>query len=105
MLIVIGSRPDVIVPDVRGRDEEDALRALADAGLGTARRVMRRSDSVPEGHIVRTRPRAGAEVPTGSRVSYVVGVGPRESAGHRRGDRHRVRARRLPDGTFISLPE
>ena len=105
LVLTVGARPHVTVPDVRGRAEDDALSMLRQAGLGTARRAARRSDRVPEGHVVRTRPRAGAEVPIGSLISYVVAVAPRpEHEAHRR-DQRRVRATRLPDGSFRSLPD
>jgi beta-lactam-binding protein with PASTA domain len=97
--LTVGARPHVTVPDVRGRDEDEALSMLREAGLGTARRAARRSDRVPEGCVVRTRPRAGADVPTGSRVVYVVAAGPRAD-----GDRGHGRRRtgRRPDGSFVS---
>lgn len=105
LVLTVGARPHVTVPDVRGRAEDDALSMLRQAGLGTARRAARRSDRVPEGHVVRTRPRAGAEVPIGSLVSYVVAAEPRpERASHHR-DQRRVRATRLPDGSFRSYPD
>jgi len=100
LVLTVGARPHVTVPDVRGRAEDDALSLLQQAGLGTARRATRRSDRVPEGHVVRTRPRAGAEVPVGSLVSYVIAAGLRPAQPSRELDRRRVRATRLPDGSF-----
>jgi serine/threonine-protein kinase len=105
LTITVGARPHVTVPDVRGRDEEEALSLLHDAGLGAARRATRRSNRVPEGCIVRTRPRPGAEVVTGSTVSYVLAAGRRDSGADRKGARQRVHVGRLPDGAFLSLPE
>jgi beta-lactam-binding protein with PASTA domain len=104
--LVIGARPHVTVPDVRGRDEDDALSLLREVGLGTAGRATRRSDRVPEGRVVRTRPRAGADVPVGSLVSYVVAAAP-WTRGHARRDtdRRRVRVGRLPDGSFQAFPD
>lgn len=102
--ITVGARPAVVVPDVRGGEEAEMLAVLRDAGLRPERRVARRSDSVPGGHIVRTRPRAGATVPNGTAVTYVVAT-PRPPRG-KQAQRHerRVRARRLPDGSFLTLP-
>jgi serine/threonine-protein kinase len=102
--IIVGRRSTVLVPDVRGGEEDEMLGLLREAGLRPDRRVTRRSDSVPEGHIVRTRPRAGSSVPYGSKVTYVVAT-PR--APHGRSNRNhekRNRTSRLPDGTFLSLP-
>lgn len=104
LTITVGERSTVLVPDVRGGEEDEMLGVLRDAGLRPERRVTRRSDSVPEGHIVRTRPRAGSSVPLGAKVTYVVAT-PRPP--HGKSSRHherRIRASRLPDGSFLSLP-
>jgi serine/threonine-protein kinase len=101
LTLSVGTRPRVPVPDVRGRDEEEALSILREAGLGTARRAIRSSDRVPEGCVVRTRPRHGAEVATGSRISYVVASSPREDGRGRKHGRRAPRAARLADGSFL----
>lgn len=100
--LFVGARPRVPVPDIRGRDEDEALSMLREVGLGADRRAARRSDRVPEGCVVRTRPRAGTEVAIGSHVSYVVAAGPTETTvrGHKR-DRTTARATRLADGSFL----
>ncbi len=103
--ITFGGRPQVIVPELHGREESEAVAALHAVGLTPERRGTRRSDKVPEGHVLRTRPRSGTEVAVGSRVAYVIAAGPRMKAGHGRRERQRVRASRLPDGSFMSLPE
>lgn len=103
--VVIGGRRHVRVPDVRGRDEAEALNLLREAGLSPERRSTRPSDKVPEGQILRTRPRAGTEVAVGSRVAIVVASGPKIRGGSSKRSRQRVRASRLPDGSFMSLPE
>jgi beta-lactam-binding protein with PASTA domain len=102
--LTIGERPAVEVPDVRGGEEAEMLTVLRQAGLRPDRRVARRSDRVPEGHIVKTRPRAGSMVPLGTKLTYVVAT-PRPAHGPRAHRQlERVRARRLPDGSFLSLP-
>jgi beta-lactam-binding protein with PASTA domain len=103
--ITVGARPDVTVPDVRGAEEQEAMLQLRDAGLFPSRRVVRRSNAVPQGHVVRTRPRAGADVSLGTRVTLVIAAPPRPSGAHARREAKRVRAQRLPDGTFLTLPE
>ena len=105
MTITIGARPDVKVPDVRGVEEHDALAQIRDAGLFPSRRVVRRSNDVPQGHVVRTRPRAGAEVPVGARVAYVIAAPSRPKGTHARREAKRARVQRLPDGTFLTMPE
>ena len=104
MALVVGAKPHVVVPDLRGCEEDVALAILRQAGLGTARRAVRASKEVPEGYVVRTRPRAGADVALGSHVSYVVAAGPRPGRPSRR-QRYRARVGRMPDGSFLSLPE
>jgi len=100
----IGARRGVVVPDVYGADEQDALVSLRSAGLSPARRCIRRSNSVGQGLVIRTRPRAGKEVPVGTRITYVVASAPRVRAPVRRqGKRDRVR--RMPEGSFLSMPE
>ena len=103
LTITVGERSTVLVPDVRGGAEDDMLGVLREAGLRPERRVTRRSDSVPEGHIVRTRPRAGSSVPLGAKVTYVVAT-PRPHEKPAKRHERRIRASRLPDGTFLSLP-
>jgi serine/threonine-protein kinase len=103
VVLTVGARARVPVPDVRGRDEDEALSMLREAGLGAARRATRRSDRVPEGCVVRTRPRAGADVATGSRISYVIAASRPDDrlTGRKRGRRH-VHVARLADGSFLS---
>ncbi len=103
--ITVGGRPQVVVPELYGRDESEAMATLHAVGLTPERRGTRRSDKVPEGHVLRTRPRSGTEVAVGSRVAYVIAAGARVKAGHGRRERQRVRAGRLSDGSFMSLPE
>jgi beta-lactam-binding protein with PASTA domain len=101
--ITVGARPAVVVPDVRGGEEAEMLAVLRDAGLRPERRVARRSNSVPEGYILRTRPRAGSTVPHGTKVTYVVATPP-PLYGKQARRQKRVRVRRLPDGAFPSSP-
>jgi beta-lactam-binding protein with PASTA domain len=100
----IGARPGVVVPDVRGTDELESLAALRAAGLYPSRRVERRSRSVPQGQVIRTRPRAGAEVPAGTRVTYVIATQPRAVRSPAQHGGRRARGRRLPDDALLSLP-
>ena len=99
----VGARPHVTVPDIRGREEDAALSILREAGLGAVRRATRRSSPVPEGSVLRTRPRAGTEIVLGSTVSYVLAAGPPESR-RNAGGRRRRRPGRMPDSSFMSLP-
>jgi len=102
--VAIGAKPQVVVPDVSGLNESEALAALHEAGLVPARRVARPSSHMPEDCIVKTRPRHGASVAVGTRITYVVSAAPRRRRRPRQRDAGPVRARRLPDGTFLTLP-
>jgi serine/threonine-protein kinase len=64
----------VVVPDVHGLSEADALRQLQAAGLlpGDRSRV---DDALPEGYVVSTDPRGGDEVTRDSVVGYIVSSG------------------------------
>jgi hypothetical protein len=102
--VSVGTRPLVAVPDVSGRDEQEALALLLDAGLTPGRRAERRSGSVAVGHVIRTRPRADARVPVGTRVAVVVAVAPRPKRAQARREARRGRGRQLPDDAHLSLP-
>lgn len=102
--VYIGARPAVTVPDLRGLDEHDSLAVLQELGLVPSRRVLRRSSGIAQGHILRTRPRAGTEVPVGTRITYVVASAPRLRATPRH-EGKRSRVQRMPDGSFVSMPD
>ena len=104
LTITVGERPTVLVPDVRGGEEDEMLAVLRGAGLRPERRVTRRSNRIMEGHIVRTRPRAGSSVPHGTKVTYVVATPRPLHAKQTRRREKRTQVRRLPDGSFLSLP-
>lgn len=100
----VGARPLVAVPDVSGIDEPEALATLRAAGLTPSRRALRRSSSVPVGHVVRTRPRAGSMVAVGTRIAYVVAVAPRPKRAQARRESRRGRDRWLAEGAFMTMP-
>ncbi len=100
--IEIGGRPHVMVPDLRGRDESEATTMLRAMGLAAERRGTRRSDKVPEGHVLRTWPRADTGVAIGSRVAYVVAVGPRVKPGRARRE-SAAHPRWLPAGRLVHV--
>ncbi len=67
----------IAVPDVRGESEENALADLVDAGLLPGGRFTSFDSRVPEGMVIRTDPRTGAEVALGTTVAYYLSRGPR----------------------------
>ncbi|MET0772734.1 MAG: PASTA domain-containing protein [Candidatus Limnocylindrales bacterium] len=66
----------VVIPDLRGVAEADALNQLLDLGLQPSDRIERFHDNVPEGAVIRTDPPAGTEVDAGTPVTYVISRGP-----------------------------
>jgi len=68
----------VVVPDVAGMREADAILALTSAGL-QASRSARSDQAIPAGVVLTTDPGPLASVRAGSTVIYVVSTGPEAS--------------------------
>ncbi|MFN8517973.1 MAG: PASTA domain-containing protein [Chloroflexota bacterium] len=75
VLTVAKSGPTVLVPDLRGQTEDDALNLLLDADLAPGERTQAFDDEIPVGAVVSTDPEADAEVDRQSEVDYVVSLG------------------------------
>jgi eukaryotic-like serine/threonine-protein kinase len=74
--IDVGTRKEtVLVPDVRGLAEDDALAELDRAGLRVGDRSQASDPEVPRGYVTGTNPRAGVAVADGQRVDYVISRG------------------------------
>ena len=69
--------PTVIVPDVRGLTESEAITELTSAGLEAGERARVFNGTVQSGRVIRTAPAAGSEVARGTTVDYVLSRGPR----------------------------
>ena len=65
----------VLVPDVAGLTEAEAIDELREAGLVPASRTTEFDETVEEGLVISTNPFAGQAVAKGSRVNYVVSAG------------------------------
>lgn len=78
VVLTVSSGPEsVVVPDVIGLPEEDAVAAVQDAGLRVA--ISRGpSEEFEEGIVAATDPGPGAEVESGSTVTILVSEGPEE---------------------------
>ncbi len=74
--IVGTGRQLVIVPDVIGQTEAQAIATLTASGLTVRRTGTVEDDSVPAGSLVATTPAAGTSVGSGTVVSYEVSSGP-----------------------------
>jgi len=74
--LVVSDGPEIIVlPDVTGIPERDAISQLTELGLRFT--VNEEFDnSVPEGEVIRTDPIAGIEVVSGDTILIVVSLGP-----------------------------
>lgn len=76
LISAIGSEPsDVVVPDVVGQPEADAITAITDAGLAAAS-VQAADDTVPAGSVISQDPVAGTSVAAGSTVTLTISTGP-----------------------------
>jgi beta-lactam-binding protein with PASTA domain/tRNA A-37 threonylcarbamoyl transferase component Bud32 len=75
VMVVSAGKPKVEVPQVAGRNFEDARAVLAAAHL-QARRTVGFDDTTPKGLVARTEPAAGTQATWGSTVTVVVSKGP-----------------------------
>ena len=69
--------PTVLVPDVSGQTEDDAVNILLAADLQPGGQSGRFDDGVEAGRVIGTDPAANTEVDRGSSVDYVLSKGPR----------------------------
>lgn len=70
----------VNVPDVTGKSEAKAVAALTAAGLTATAGDSENSDTVAKGKIISTDPSANTLVDKGSKVTYVVSLGPEQNS-------------------------
>ena len=77
-LVVAAEPGPVTVPNVTGRTLEEARSILGDEGFGLGQ-DDEASDSVEEGHVIRTEPGANEEAERGSTIVIVVSTGPEET--------------------------
>ena len=77
LLLSLGKKPvsDIKVPNVTGMTQNDAQRALHDAGLA-AYFAMENDDTVPAGSVVEQAPAAGKKVAPSTIVLLAVSIGP-----------------------------
>jgi serine/threonine-protein kinase len=73
--ILVGTLRRVEVPQVAGQAKAEAEAALRKAGF-TVTTDVENSDSVLEGHVIRTEPPAGTQARKGSTISLIVSSGP-----------------------------
>jgi eukaryotic-like serine/threonine-protein kinase len=68
----------VAVPDVKGLPEQDARTKLQQMGLlvdGISPQTSLPSDNIPPGHVIGTKPAAGATVNPGDQVTLIISTG------------------------------
>jgi serine/threonine-protein kinase len=73
-LVVSNGKPLRGLDDVRGYNVNDAQRTLQQGGFAVT--IVRRPDNTVADNVIDQRPRPGAGVPEGSRVTLVVSSGP-----------------------------
>ena len=75
-LIVSSGKEITEVPDLTGRNTEEAAKILESAGLELDRQVKEQpSDTVKEGAVIEQSPRAGNQVSKGTKVAITVSTG------------------------------
>lgn len=70
--VIVAARPHLAIPDVGGLEAGQAMRALRRFGLLPTRVEGRASRTIPAGHVIATRPRAGTLVVDGERVTVTI---------------------------------
>jgi beta-lactam-binding protein with PASTA domain len=74
--VSLGATPAVVVPDVRGLPEAEALSVLEAQGLVVGEVVQQPHERVAAGNAVKTEPAAGTETTVGSLLDLFVSSGP-----------------------------
>ena len=70
------ARDLVIVPDVVGSPQSDAIVAVTSAGLRVGSTTRTPDPTIPAGAVIRTDPEAGSRVAVGTSVTLIVSSGP-----------------------------
>jgi beta-lactam-binding protein with PASTA domain/tRNA A-37 threonylcarbamoyl transferase component Bud32 len=74
-LTVNSGAPPVEVPDVSGRNREQARRQLEEVNLRVGTVTRESSETVAQGRVIRTQPAAGSEVAENTEVDLVISSG------------------------------
>ncbi|MHC5252982.1 Stk1 family PASTA domain-containing Ser/Thr kinase [Listeria kieliensis] len=75
-LWALGREPDdLTMPNVVGKTEAEALSILQKDGFSIGRTVERNSDSVKEGRVISSDPKAGEEKAKGTKVTLYISIG------------------------------
>jgi serine/threonine-protein kinase len=72
---VVAGTGFVVVPDIRGSTEVDAVAALTTAKLVRGATFSEYSDTVPAGEVIQQNPRPGVQVSRGTAIDIVVSLG------------------------------
>lgn len=72
---VVAGTGFVVVPDIRGSTEVDAVAALTAAKLVRGATFSEYSDTVPAGEVIQQNPRPGVQVSSGTAIDIVVSLG------------------------------
>ena len=74
--LVVSKGPGIIVPDVVGESEANAVAMIEAAGLLAGTVTEAYSDDIPHGLVMAQAPEAGAEVPPVTEVNLLISLGP-----------------------------
>lgn len=73
-----GTTTEQEMPDLTGKDYQEALSTLQNMGLQVATPTYENSDTVTRNHVIRFTPLEGTQVSAGDVVNLVVSLGPEE---------------------------
>lgn len=76
---VVAGSGFVVVPDIRGKSEADAIAALTAAQLVRGTTFSEYSDTVPAGELLQQNPRPGVQVSSGTAIDIVLSLGVKPS--------------------------
>lgn len=79
--VVSKGQEEVVVPGINGSTENQAVKALKNAGLKGTCLGYQYDDSAPAGTIINQKPAAGESVTAGSTVTYYLSNGPDPNKG------------------------
>ena len=75
ILPMIKNAQNVNVPDVTGREYDDAVQMLVSEGLEIGEKTPLNDEEIPEGEVIKTSPRAEREVKKGSVINLYISAG------------------------------
>lgn len=80
LVVVLLATRGVTVPDVTGKTQADAVKAIEEVGLSVGTVTQLADQEAPAGSVIKQEPAAGAKADKGSKVALSVSTGPGTAA-------------------------